>query len=265
MPSPFPGIDPYLEQPAFWSLFHSRLIVAIADAVAPQILPKYYIEVETRTYLEDANSELLVGIPDAVVLSAKESRLSPSPDVASATSFVATESRPQQVQLPTGLEIRERYLEIRELGTDAVITVIEVLSPKNKRSGKGRVVYEQKRQRILDSASHFIELDFLRLDEPMPMTAAVSDWNYRILVSRSEERPTADLYGFTLLEPIPVFPLPLKLGDAEPLIELQPIFNGVYDRAGYQFRLDYRQPVPPPPLSNADKQWLDELLAPLRR
>ncbi|MBV8886966.1 MAG: DUF4058 family protein [Chroococcidiopsidaceae cyanobacterium CP_BM_RX_35] len=33
MPSPFPGMDPYLEQPALWSSFHSRLIVAIADAI----------------------------------------------------------------------------------------------------------------------------------------------------------------------------------------------------------------------------------------
>lgn len=49
MPSPFPGMDPYLEQPTFWSSFHSRLIVAIADAIEPQLSSEYYIEVETRT------------------------------------------------------------------------------------------------------------------------------------------------------------------------------------------------------------------------
>jgi hypothetical protein len=67
MPSPFPGMDPYLEQPTFGSAFHSRLIVAIADALAPQLRPRYYIEVETRTYT-DTDGELLVGIPDGVVL-----------------------------------------------------------------------------------------------------------------------------------------------------------------------------------------------------
>ena len=261
MPSPFPGMDPYLEQPAFWSSFHARLIVAIADAVAPQILPKYYIEVETRTYSEDEESELLVGIPDAAVLSASGAR--PSLQLVSEVN-VATQSRPQRVQLPTGLEVRERYLEVRELGTDAVITVIELLSPSNKRTGKGRLAYEEKRQRVLDSASHFVELDLLRGEGAMRMVGALSDWDYRILVSRSQERPDADLYGFMLQEPVPGFPLPLKVGEAEPWVELQPMLNGVYDRAGYKYRLDYRQPVPPPALLAVNQSWIDELLAPLR-
>ncbi len=111
MRSPFPGMNPYLEQPIFWSEFHSRLIVAIADALAPKLLPKYYIGVETRTYLE---------------------------------------------------EVKERYLEVRETKTDAVITVIEILSPKNKRKGKGRSVYEQKRHSILGSMSNLVEIDLLR-------------------------------------------------------------------------------------------------------
>ncbi len=263
MPSPFPGMDPYLEQSAFWSSFHYRLIVAIADAVAPQILPKYYIEVETRTYSEDEDSELLIGIPDAAVLSASKVRSLPQNQLPESVS-VAMQSRPQRVQLPMGLEVRERYLEVRELGADAVITVIELLSPSNKRTGKGRVAYEDKRQRVLESASHFIELDLLRGDGSMPMVGAMSDWDYRILVSRSQERPDAELYGFMLQEPIPGFPLPLKVGDAEPWIELQPILNGVYDRAGYGYRLDYRQPVPSPTLSATNQAWVDRFLASVR-
>jgi hypothetical protein len=31
MPSPFPGMDPYLENPEFWPGVHNRLIVAIID------------------------------------------------------------------------------------------------------------------------------------------------------------------------------------------------------------------------------------------
>ena len=72
MPSPFPGMNPYLEQPAFWSSFHTRLMVAIADTVAPQLRPNYYIEVETRTYQDQEEpEEILVGIPDAAVLAAR--------------------------------------------------------------------------------------------------------------------------------------------------------------------------------------------------
>ncbi len=253
MPSPFPGMDPYLEQPAFWSSFHSRLIVAIADVVAPYIRPKYYIEVETRTYLDDADDGILVRIPNAVVLSSTLDReLLPSVE-----TLVAVETRPQKVRLPMVTEVRERYLEVRESGTDAVVTVMEILSPKNKRKGKGRVIYEQKRRTILQSASHLIEIDLLRGDEPMPMIDEDPVMDYRLLVSRSEQRPFADLYGFSLRAAIPTFPLPLKAEDAEPNINLQQIFTDLYERAGYDYRLDYRQAPPLPNLSPDDQQWLN--------
>ena len=227
MPSPFPGMDAYLEQPVYWSEFHSRLIVAIADTLAPSLRPRYYIRVETRTYLDDANDDLLVGIPDAAVV------------------------------------LKERYLEVRERGTDAVITVIEVLSPKNKRKGKGRDRYQQKRQTILGSLSHLIEIDLLRRYEPMAMIGEAIATDYRILISRSRQRPFADLYGFMLRELIPSFPLPLKPGDEELTVDLQAIVAGVYERAGYDLRIDYSQQLPPP-MSEADQQWVEVLLSPLR-
>jgi hypothetical protein len=214
MPSPFPGMDPYLEQPVFWSEFHNRVIVAIADAIVPSLLPRYYVGVETRTYRDHDDGELL----------------------------------PQEVTLPVSSETKERYLEVREAGTDAVIAVIEVLSPKNKRTGDGRVADEAKRQRILDSASHLVEIDLLRSDSPMAMQGATGT-DYRILVSRwsptdrrsTERRPKAELYGFTLQEPIPSFPLPLKLPSEVVMVELQAIAQGVYDRGGYAIRIDYQQ------------------------
>jgi hypothetical protein len=239
MPSPFPGMDPYLEQPVFWSEFHSRLIVAIADAIVPSLLPRYYVGVETRTYRDYCDGELLIGIPDAVILSTK------GQDAPSLTdsSAVATQARPQEVTLPVSSETKERYLEVREAGTDAVITVIEVLSPKNKRKGDGRVAYEAKRQKILDSVSHLVEIDLLRSDSPMAMQGAVGS-DYRILVSRSERRPKAELYGFTLQDVIPSFPLPLKSPEEVVMVELQSIVQGVYDRGGYAVRIDYQQSLP---------------------
>jgi Protein of unknown function (DUF4058) len=206
MPYPFPGMNPYLEQPAFWSSVHSRLIVAIADMVAPQILPNYYIEVETRTYSE--------------------------------------------AQLPIGIEPKERYLEVREIQTNAVVTVIELRSPN----------HWDKRERILESTAHLIEIDLLRIATPMPLCQDNLPWDYRILVSRSETRPNADLYGFTLRERIPDFPLPLKHPGECVTIDLQTILQGVYDRAGYDYRIDYQQPVPPPTLASADQAWVTQIL-----
>jgi hypothetical protein len=244
MPSPFPGMDPYLEQPIFWSEFHNRLIVAIADAIVPNLLPRYYVGVETRTYRDHDDGELLIGIPDAVILSTKgQSQGLPSQSETSGSAAVATQIRPQEVTLPVSSETKERYLEVREAGTDAVIAVIEVLSPKNKRKGDGRVAYEAKRQKILDSASHLVEIDLLRSDSPMAMQGATGT-DYRILVSRSERRPKAELYGFTLQEAIPSFPLPLKLPSEVVMVELQAIVQGVYDRGGYAVRIDYQQSLP---------------------
>lgn len=173
MASPFPGMDPYLEQTGLWSEFHSRLIVAIADALAPSLLPRYYIAVETRTYRDSPNAEVLVGIPDGVVLSTPGSSAQAKPHPTG--PGVATTVRPQSVILPMPLEVKERYLEIREAGSDAVITVLEVLSPTNKRQGEGCHIYNAKRQTILGSAAHLVEIDLLRAYEPMAMHSVAGD------------------------------------------------------------------------------------------
>ncbi|MFQ4140491.1 DUF4058 family protein [Nodosilinea sp. PGN35] len=262
MASPFPGMDPYLEQATFWSEFHSRLIVAIADALAPSLLPQYYVAVETRTYIDGTTEELLVGIPDAVVLSTPAPAAPAKPETVGAG--VATTVRPQSVILPMPLEVKERYLEIREAGSNAVIAVIEVLSPMNKQPGEGRRIHNAKRQTVLGSASHLVEIDLLRAYDPMAMhpidTGAASTAQYRILVSRSEYRPRADLYKFSLREPIPEFPLPLKAPGEQVIVDLQPLVNGIYVRSGYGIRVDYQAPVPPPAPSAEEQAWVKELL-----
>lgn len=256
-------MDPYLEYPAFWSSFHTRLIVAIAETIEPQLGPQYYVEVESRTYQsDDSDNELLIGIPDAIVF-AGQANLS-SPEESSEPRSIATQPRPEKVAVPMPLEVKERYLEVREMATDEVITVVEVLSPKNKRTGEGRSAYEKKRRLILGSQTHLVELDLLRGAEPMPILGVQLNSAYRILISRSDQRPTADLYRISLQQPLPSFPIPLKLSDAEPIVPLQEVFTRVYDRARYAGRIDYRQPVPPPKLSPTDQQWVDEQLAVIR-
>lgn len=264
MPSPFPGMNPYLEQPAFWSSFHTRLMVAIADTIEPQLGSHYYVDVETRTYQSDeSDEEILIGIPDAIVFAKQPDPSAPEVPAAPET-MVATQPRPETVAVPMPIEIKERYLEVREMGTDAVIAVIELLSPKNKRAGEGRTAYEKKRRLILGSETHLVELDLLRGAKPMSILGVRSASPYRILISRSQQRPKAELYGITLQQALPSFPIPLKLDEAEPIVPLQAVFDQVYERARYDTRIDYHQPVPPPNLSEADQLWVDELLAPIR-
>ena len=252
-------MDPYLEQPIFWSEFHSRFIVGLADALAPNLLPRYYIGVETRTYWDSSDESLLVGVADAIVLSTTGQANIPHPP---GNTAVATQPRPQSVLLPMPVEIKQRYLEIREAGSDAVIAVIEVLSPTNKRRGAGRNDYERKRQQILASHSHLVEIDLLCADAPMEMQGVSVLTDYRILVSRADERPKADLYGFTLREAIPPFALPLKAIGEQVMVDLQTVVNGIYDRGGYSLRIDYQQPIPAPALATEDQQWVNELLPP---
>jgi Protein of unknown function (DUF4058) len=137
--------------------------------------------------------------------------------------------------------------------------VIEVLSPANKRPGKGREMYEEKRDKVFGSRSHLVEIDLLRIYQPLPVFGDNIDGNYRILVSRADCRPVADLYLFNLPDVIPAFPLPLRGGDVEPVVDLQALLNTVYDRAAYDFTLDYTA-EPVPPLAEPDAVWADAWL-----
>lgn len=260
MPSPLPGMDLFLEQPAFWSSFHSRFIVALADAIEAGLTPAYYVEVEARTYLDEGdldqgNGSVLIGIPDAVVVKGTETSTDAN------GSPVAVQVRPQAVQVPLPEAVTERYLEIRELATGEVVTALELLSPKNKRPGPGRLAYEQKRRRILGSLTHLVELDLLRGGEPMAVLGPVAPTAYRVLVSVSNHRPRADLYGIPLQEPLPAIPIPLKAGDPPVVVALQAVFDGVYDRGRYRHRIDYSQPPPPPALAQGEQTWLQGQLA----
>lgn len=243
MVSPFPGMNPYLENPELWPSVHSRLIVAIADALVEHLSEAYRVEIEKRTYFSSDDESLLVGLPDVAIATSRSAEL---PQTTTAT---LSPVQPQKVTLPVSEEVSERYLEIREVTTGRVVTVIELLSPKNKRPGEGRIAYARNLNQILSSSTHLVEIDLLRSGQPFPMGSA--DYSpklgdYRILISRSEHRPMADLYAFTLAQPIPPIPIPLLPGDTEPILDLQPILNYVYTKGRYQLAIDYEQPPIPP-------------------
>jgi hypothetical protein len=251
MTFPFPGMNPYLENPEIWAEVHHWLITGIAELLVDQLRPKYRVAVEKRIYQSIDDQSLLVGIPDVLVAN----NLSVPSQVAVATPA----TQPLTVDLPMPEEVRESYLEVREVGTGAVITTLEVLSPKNKRTGEGRVACE--RQRILASRTHLVEIDLLRAGTPMAVLHLPTQTQYRIIVSRSDCRPRADLYAFNLPDPIPAFTLPLRSGDTEPLVPLQDILQNIYDRAGFDLAVDYsRSPIPP--LTQAEKDWIQPLLPP---
>lgn len=125
MPSPFPGMDPYLEHPELWPGVHTRLIVAIADLLVPQLRPKYRVAVEVRMYETSGEKSLLVGIPDVTVQ--RPFRATNPGGLNVAVSSPPTQ--PLLVAVPMPETVKEGYLEVREVGTGEVVTAIEVLSP----------------------------------------------------------------------------------------------------------------------------------------
>jgi hypothetical protein len=247
-------MDPYLEHPDVWSDVHHRLITAIADSVAPRLRPRYRVAIEKRTYLAEPEELIFVGRPDVTVVRERPAGGSPEPAVS-----VLPAVQPVTVILPIPDIVREGYLEVREVLTGEVVTVLEVLSPGNKRPGRGRRVYELKRQRILESQTHLVEVDLLRGGAPMRVVGKWPVTAYRIVISRSDRRPRAELYAFGVQEPIPSFPLPLRVGDVEPRVDIQTLVQELYDRAGYDLAVDYhRESVPP--LEGRDAVWADLLL-----
>ncbi|OCQ97986.1 hypothetical protein BCD67_02330 [Oscillatoriales cyanobacterium USR001] len=264
MPSPFPGMNPYLENPNLWSEVHSRLIVAVANAIVPQLSQNYRVAIEKRTYFNVSME--LVGIPDVTVISRHFNSIGTQPTTTqhSSSTSVLTRVEPTLVKLPMPSTIKEGYLEIREGFNGKVITVIEIISPTNKRSGLGRDEYEKKRNAVLHHQTNLVEIDLLRGGKQMPLLEVKTRDDYRILVCRGEELPQGRLYAFSIRQPIPIFPIPLKAGEIQPEVNLQELLNEIYDQARFDLAIDYLlEPVPP--LKLKDREWANVILQEQRR
>lgn len=245
MPTPFPGMDPYLEHPDLWPDVHHGLIEAVRSDLAPALRPRYRVLVDKRTYLVETDDLTFMGRPDVAAIRSVEEV---------ARSYTV-DTRVETVRVPVPDIVEEGYLEVRDTQDGDVVTVIELLSPSNKRSGAGRRRYERERLTIFESQTHLVEIDLLHAHESMLVYGAGEKSHYRILVSRSERRPEADLYAFNVQNEIPTFPLPLRPDDDEPVVELSRLLHELYDRAGYDLSIDYTHP-PVPPFEGVHADWV---------
>lgn len=258
MPSPFPGMNPYLENQDLWSEVHSRLIVAVANAIAPQLSLNYRVAIEKRTYLNVSTE--LVGIPDVTVMSRgfDTTATLQTTNQYSRTSIL-TRVEPTLVKIPMPETIKEGYLEIREGFGGKVITVIEILSPTNKRAGPGRDEYEKKRNEVLQHQTNLVEIDLLRGGKQMPVLGVTGKSDYRILVCQGEALPLGKLYAFSVRQPIPIFSVPLKPGETQPEVNLQELLEEIYEQARFDLAIDYLlEPVPP--LKLKEREWANVIL-----
>src|SRR5207248_7383706 len=154
--------------------------------LTPLLRPHYHVGIAERTYLAVLPPEEQgAGIPDVSIISPQR-----DPGSAPTASTLATPEavQPLVAELPFPEEVTERYLEIRTVPEQQVITVIEILSPSNKLAREGRAQYDGKRLKVLGSWTHLVEIDLLRAGHPFPMKAPGHN-DYRIVISRSQRRP----------------------------------------------------------------------------
>ena len=256
MPSPFPGMDPYLEGPS-WPDFHVLLIAELRTSLSERIRPKYIVEAERRVYLETDPYDPERFIRPDVAIGVQPARKTAGRE----TSGALAVAEPVTLTLPMPAEHREAYLTIRLRRPRRVVTVIEVLSPMNKKPRTmGREVYTAKRDGVLECKTHLVELDLLRGGERMPTVEPLPPADYYATVSRSDRRPTVDVYPWSLRQPLPSVPIPLEPEDPDVVLDLQAAFSAVYDRACLEYSLDYEGEVEPP-LPEADAPWAKTLLA----
>lgn len=254
----FPGMDPWLEQPTLWPDVHLELIAQIRRQLQRLVGPRYYVAAEERVYLEAPVERQYT--PDNVVVVAP-------PRGAAATPAGGTLADEPTVLLVEEVEQREHYLEIREAGTGhRVVTVIEVLSPANKRSGAGREEYLRKQADVLLSRANLVEIDVLRGGEP---TVALPDgWasrsDYRVAVSRGNDRRRREVYQVSLRERLPRVRIPLDPTEPDVVLDLPAVLDAAAEAGAYDRRVDYAS-NPFPPLGPGDLAWAREQVDAWRR
>ena len=260
MPSPFPGMDPFLEEPSFWPDFHHDLISEIKAAINQSARPNYFARVEQRVYISDDNDPgRRVIVPDVRIIENTEPwRYGSSVSVAMQT--VADVSEPIVVPTILDEQIEEFFLEIIDRQYRQVVTVIEVVSPTNKVTGaRGSDSYRKKRAEVLSSPSHFVEIDLLREGQPVVTGDLIPPADYYVHVSRVEMRPSGQVWPIKLPQRLPSIKIPLRAPDPDLNLDLQSLFTNVYDRSGYDLDTNY-EVEPTPPLPIAYREWADRLL-----
>ncbi|MGL6096818.1 MAG: DUF4058 family protein [Fimbriiglobus sp.] len=253
MPSPFPGMNPFLEHPHAWTDFHQTYIIGLREVLAPRVVPNYYVQVQEHIYFHFVEgTRELGGVADLGVIR------KPAQRPRKPGSAVATVPAPVHAVFPKFVKERLGYLEICDRDEHTVITVIELLSPANKRPGGDREAYINKRQSLLATDVNFVELDLLRAGPRLPLDHLPA-CDYYAIVSRPAQRPTTDVWPVRLREPLPAIPIPLRKGEPEPRLDLQAALHSAYDRAGYVYGNLYSRPLVPP-LAADDAAWAAALV-----
>ncbi len=265
MPSPFPGMDPYLEG-YLWPDVHHRLATEISRQLAPRLRPRYVARLEVYV-VEDSSPETEIGVmyPDVEVLQVQRIRETGLPgmltgETAAGQSSPTSPTTTASLILPLlePVDVQVASVEVRDAAGNHLITSIEILSPVNKRD-RGLTLYRQKRQRLYEAGVHLLEIDLLRRGTRALVHPRLPDMPYLLTLTRAGMKQV-EVWPVSLRERLPTLPVPLRPPDADVALDLAAALTAIYDEAAYDLSIDYTQPPPPPALAAEDATWVQSWL-----
>lgn len=265
MASPFPGMDPFLEDSDNWAGFHQFLAAHIAAHLNAIIGPKYYADIEIRTVMQGVGiSAWQTMYPDAGILHVRRPSTATTATLTLPTPARTAPHAPLTRKAQTATQEKLRAVRIYVTETSELVTTIEILSPFNKQKGDGVDTYRLKRQRILETAVHLVELDLLRGGQRPGFEVSYPpiDSDYICLVNRADElgERISEIWPVALNEPLPLLPIPLLAPDPDVPLDMTAVLQTVYQQGGYDWRIDYHLPVPPPELRSGMAAWVQKTL-----
>ena len=259
MPSPFPGMDPYLEP--HWPAIHQVLITDAWQRLNDQLPDDLVACVEERVSIEQA-------VADGLVEGAIIGRVGPdvrvlAPDRSPATPGPVTINAPMELQPGGNPAVAARYVAIVD-ASGRVITAIEFVSPSNKRA-PDMARFRANRAALLGGGVHCVEVDLVRggrwralmAPETCPAGGVTA---YRAVVRTAGPEARSFLYPVPLRSPLPDVEVPLRERDAAAVLPLQAMLTDIYRKGRWAKLVDYARPLRPP-LDLDDAAWAAALLA----
>lgn len=224
--------DPRLETSGLWPGFHNEFIVVLKEHLVRSLRPRYLAHIEERVYISWGEPPDLLYRPDISLVRSDE-----------AVRTVAQLAGRQVATPVIGLiglrdEVRESYVVLRTLQGE-LVAIVELLSPNNKRPGhEGRQSYIVKRDKILASSVHLIEIDLLVQGERMPLASPWPAGERYTVVVRSTTPGVAEIYPMAADQPLPVIRFPLRAPDPDHPLDLQAVFEQTWTRGGYDLLVE---------------------------